>query len=60
MNKLLWSGTNMDIHSSEYAKWVADVWRLNDARNKEIQAQKEKLYDHILREAYIHARARMF
>lgn len=31
-----------DTNSWEYWAWVANVWRLNDLRNKEIAAQKNK------------------
>lgn len=52
-----------ELHTPEYAEYVrhtSEVWRLNDVRNKELQAQKEKRYNEILQEAYEHARARMF
>ena len=32
----------MDTRSKEYVEWMANVWRLNDLRNKEIAAQKSK------------------
>jgi hypothetical protein len=28
----------MDTHSKEYVEWMANVWRLNDERNKSLKA----------------------
>jgi hypothetical protein len=35
----------MDTHSKEYVEWMANVWRLNDERNKRIEAEKKRLQD---------------
>lgn len=29
-----------DTRSTEYVKWMANVWRLNDLRNKRIEEEK--------------------
>lgn len=55
--------TAEELHTPEYAEYVrhtSEVWRLNDLRNKEIQAQKEKRNNEILQEAYELAVARMW
>lgn len=50
----------MDTRTPEYAKWMSEVWRLNDVRNKEIQAQKEKDYEEVRYLAYRQAKFGMF
>lgn len=35
----------MDTHSKEYVQWMANVWRLNDERNKQIEREKKYLED---------------
>lgn len=33
----------IDTKNYEYVKWMAEVWRLNDERNKRINAEKKKM-----------------
>lgn len=35
----------MNTHSREYVEWVANVWRLNSERNKQIEKEKKSLDD---------------
>lgn len=30
----------------EYVKWMANVWKLNDERNKRVEAEKQALIEH--------------
>lgn len=32
----------MDTSSKEYVEWMANVWRLNDERNKKLKAVESK------------------
>lgn len=34
---------NHPHYTKEYVEWMANVWRLNDLRNKRIEAQKKKM-----------------
>jgi hypothetical protein len=33
----------IDTRSYEYVKWMSEVWRLNDERNKRIGAKKKRM-----------------
>lgn len=35
----------MNTSSKEYVQWMANVWRLNDERNKQIKREKKSLED---------------
>jgi hypothetical protein len=37
----------MDIQSKEYVEWVANVWRLNSERNKQIEQHKKDMEDQV-------------
>jgi hypothetical protein len=35
----------MNTNSKEYVEWVANVWRLNSERNKQIEQRNKSLED---------------
>jgi hypothetical protein len=40
----------MDTRSKEYVEWMANVWKLNDERNKEIERKKRESEKSLKRE----------
>lgn len=33
----------IDTRSTEYVKWMANVWKMNDERNKRIEVEKKSM-----------------